>query len=62
MEDSLMTAKELSEKIPIGEHRIRKLAKEYPDFPKLRAGNRMYFFKDEVLAWLKEMSKQGIRI
>ncbi len=62
MEATLMTAKELAGEIPLGEHKIRKLANKYPDFPKLRSGNRMYFFKDEVLAWLKVMSKQGIRI
>lgn len=62
METTLMTAKELSKEIPIGENKIRKLAKKYSDFPKLRTGNRTYFFKDEVMEWLKEMSKQGIRI
>ncbi|MGI5949844.1 helix-turn-helix domain-containing protein [Peptoniphilus sp.] len=58
----LLTAKELAGEIPIGEHKIRNLANEYSDFPKLRVGNRMYFFKDEVIAWLKENSRQGIRL
>lgn len=58
----LYTPKELAREIPVGEHKLRKLANTYPSFPKIRNGNRLLFFKDEVLDWLKKNSKEGLRI
>ena len=48
MDREIYTAKELAKVIPIGEHKIREMAKKYPSFPKLRVGNRTLFFKEEV--------------
>lgn len=62
MEATLMTAKELAREIPIGEHKIRSMAKKYPDFPKLRNGNRLLFIKEEVVDWLAKYSRQLIKI
>lgn len=49
----LITAKELAKEIPLGEHKIRHLAKTYKDFPQIKSGNRRFFFLDEVVDWLK---------
>lgn len=62
MEATLMTAKELAKEIPIGEHKIRSMAKKYPDFPQIRNGNRRLFIKEEVEDWLRVYSRQGIRL
>lgn len=62
MDKEIYTAKELAKVLPIGEHKIREMAKKYPSFPKLRVGNRMLFFKDEVEEWLRKNSRQGIRL
>ena len=62
MEATLMTAKELAREILIGEHKIRNMAKKYPDFPKLRNGNRLLFIKEEVVDWLAKYSRQGIKL
>ena len=62
MDREIYTAKELAKVIPIGEHKIREMAKKYPSFPQLRVGNRTLFFKEEVEEWLRKSSKQGIRL
>lgn len=62
MDREIYTAKELAKVIPIGEHKIRAMAKKYPSFPKLRVGNRTLFFKEEVEEWLRKSSKQGIQL
>ena len=56
------TPKELAREIPIGEHKLRRLAREYESFPVIRNGNRLLLIKPEVEAWLIEMAKAGVRI
>lgn len=62
MEKVLYTPKELAREIPVGEHKLRKLANTYPSFPKIRNGNRLLFVKSEVEDWLTKQSRQGVRI
>lgn len=58
----LLTAKELAREVPVGEHKIRSLARTFKDFPCIRNGTYTYFIKKDVEDWLKDMSKNGIRI
>lgn len=58
----LLTAKELARELPIGEQKIRTLAKSLKDFPCIKCGCYTYYIKDQVEEWLREQSKNGIRI
>lgn len=58
----LLTAKELAKEIPIGEHKIRSLARTVNDFPCIRNGAFTYFIKEQVEEWLEDQAKIGVKI
>lgn len=58
----LLTAKELAREVPVGEHKIRSLARTFKDFPCIRNGAYTYFIKKDVEDWLKDQAKNGVKI
>jgi hypothetical protein len=58
----LLTAKELAREVPVGEHKIRTLARTFKDFPCIRNGTFTYFIKEDVEDWLKDQAKNGIKL
>lgn len=53
MEDKLLLdVKECVEFTGIGEHSLRKLARNYDDIPKIKIGTKLFFIKSEMNNWL----------
>ena len=58
----LLTAKDLAKEIPIGEHKLRLLARTFKNFPCIRNGSSTYFIKEQVEEWLEKQMSTGLRI